>query len=133
MLSELKVADTLDKFAAEIGYSSSGLSFILYKMTDAAKYQTFDIPKANGGTRTIHAPTEKLKRLQTRLASVILECNTEINNKNPLPPLSHGFEKGRQRIGAITGGGVGTGDDTYMHPAAAEVNGLNGQKYCNIV
>jgi RNA-directed DNA polymerase len=95
MLSELKVADTLDKFAAAIGYSSSGLSFILYKMTDAAKYQTFDIPKANGGTRTIHAPTEKLKRLQTRLASVILECNTEINNKNPLPPLSHGFEKGR--------------------------------------
>jgi RNA-directed DNA polymerase len=95
MLSELKVADTLDKFAAAIGYSSSGLSFILYKMTDAAKYQTFDIPKASGGTRTIHAPTEKLKRLQTRLASVILECNTEINNKNPLPPLSHGFEKGR--------------------------------------
>lgn len=95
MLSQLKVADTLDKFAAAIGYSSSGLSFILYKMLDAAKYQTFDIPKASGGTRTIHAPTEKLKRLQTRLASVILECNTEINNKNPLPPLSHGFEKGR--------------------------------------
>lgn len=95
MLSQLKVADTLDKFAAAIGYSSSGLSFILYKMTDASKYETFDIPKANGGTRTIHAPTEKLKRLQTRLASVVLECNTEINAKNPLPPLSHGFEKGR--------------------------------------
>jgi retron-type reverse transcriptase len=95
MLFQLKAADTLDKFAAAIGYSSSGLSFILYKMTDATKYQTFAIPKASGGTRTIHAPSEKLKRLQTRLARAILECNTEIHAKKPLPPLSHGFEKGR--------------------------------------
>src|SRR3984885_1253897 len=95
MLSQLQAADTFEKFAAAIGYKSSGLSFILYKMTDAAKYQTFDIPKSSGGTRTIHAPTEKLKRLQARLANVILECNIEINTKNPLPPLSHGFEKGR--------------------------------------
>lgn len=95
MLSQLKTADTLEKFASAIGYSPSGLSFILYKMADTAKYQTFDIPKANGGARTIHAPTEKLKRLQTRLASVILECNTELAANNPRPPLSHGFEKKR--------------------------------------
>jgi RNA-directed DNA polymerase len=95
MLSQLKAADTLDKFAAAIGYKSSGLSFILYKMTEAAKYTTFDIPKPSGGTRTIHAPTEKLKRLQGRLASVLLECNSEIHEKKPRPPLSHGFEKGR--------------------------------------
>src|SRR5471030_31098 len=94
MLPQLKAADTLDKFAAAIGYSASGLSFILYKMTDADKYKTFDVPKASGGTRTIHAPTEKLKRLQSRLASVILECNAEIHEKKPLRPLSHGFEKG---------------------------------------
>ncbi len=95
MLSDLQSADTFDKFAAAIGYKSSGLSFILYKLTDAAKYQTFDIPKASGGTRTIHAPTEKLKRLQSRLASVLFECNSEIHGKKSLPPLSHGFEKGR--------------------------------------
>lgn len=95
MLSQLKSADTFDKFAKAIGYKSSGLSFILYKMSDADKYQTFDIPKASGGTRTIHAPTEKLKRLQSRLADVLLECNSEIHKKNPLPPLSHGFEVGR--------------------------------------
>ena len=95
MLSKLKSADTSDKFAAAIGYRASGLSFILYKMTESAKYKTFDIPKASGGMRTIHAPTEKLKRLQARLASVLLECNSEIHERNPLPPLSHGFEKGR--------------------------------------
>lgn len=95
MLSQLKAANALDKFASAIGYKSSGLSFILYKMTDATKYKTFDIPKASGGTRTIHAPTEKLKHLQSRLASVLLECNSEIHAKKPRPPLSHGFEKGR--------------------------------------
>ena len=95
MLSQLKSADTFDKFAKAIGYKSSGLSFILYKMKDADKYQTFDIPKANGGTRTIHAPTEKLKRLQGRLAEILLQCNSEIHEKKPLPPLSHGFEVGR--------------------------------------
>jgi len=95
MLSRLKLADTLDKFAAAIGYKASGLSFILYKMPESAKYLTFGVPKASGGMRTIHAPTEKLKRLQGRLASVLLECNSEIHEKNPLPPLSHGFEKGR--------------------------------------
>jgi RNA-directed DNA polymerase len=95
MLSKLKSADTLDKFAASIGYKPSGLSFILYKMPDSGKYKTFDIPKAGGGTRTIHAPTERLKRLQGRLASALLECNSEIHEKKPLPSLSHGFEKGR--------------------------------------
>src|ERR1700733_4201455 len=95
MLSQLQAADTFEKFAAAIGYKSSGLSFILYKMTDATKYKTFDIPKASGGTRTIHAPTEKLKRLQGRLANILFECNLEIHGKKPLPPLSHGFEKGR--------------------------------------
>src|SRR4051812_46861508 len=95
MLSQLKQADTLEKFAAAIGYSPSGLSFILYKMTDATKYQTFEIPKAGGGVRIIHAPSEKLKRLQSRLADVILECNAEIQANRPLRPLSHGFEKGR--------------------------------------
>lgn len=95
MLSQLQSADTLDKFAAAIGYKAAGLSFILYKLPDTVKYETFEIPKASGGTRTIHAPTEKLKRLQTRLASVLFECNSEIQEEKNLTPLSHGFEKGR--------------------------------------
>ena len=95
MLSQLKSADTFDKFAKAIGYKSSGLSFILYKMTDAHKYRTFEIPKASGGTRTIHAPTEKLKRLQARLADILFQCNSEVHEKKPLRPLSHGFEVGR--------------------------------------
>ena len=95
MLSQLKSADTFNTFASTIRYKSSGLSFILYKMTDTDKYQTFQIPKAGGGTRTIHAPTEKLKRLQSRLADILLQCNSEIDKKKSLPPLSHGFEVGR--------------------------------------
>ena len=88
MLSQLKSADTLEKFAAAIRYKTSGLSFILYKLPEAAEYQTFDIPKASGGMRTIHAPTEKLKRLQGRLATVLLECNSEEFTRRTLYPHS---------------------------------------------
>jgi RNA-directed DNA polymerase len=95
MLAQLKSADTFDRFAAAIGYKSAGLSFILYKIPDSLKYQTFNIPKSSGGTRTIHAPTERLKKLQVRLAKVIHECNVEISEKSALPPISHGFEVGR--------------------------------------
>jgi RNA-directed DNA polymerase len=95
MLTELQAADTFERFASAIGYKASGLSFILYRLPDSAKYQTFDIAKSSGGTRTIHAPMDRLKALQTRMASVIRQCTDEIDKRRPLPPLSHGFEVGR--------------------------------------
>jgi hypothetical protein len=98
MLLHLRAADTLDKFARVINYSPAGLAFILYKMPDAAKYSTFTVPKASGGSRTIHAPTEKLKRLQRRLAAILQECNEELYKNTQRHPLSHGFEVGRSII-----------------------------------
>ncbi|WP_083467668.1 retron Ec67 family RNA-directed DNA polymerase/endonuclease [Methylobacterium tarhaniae] len=95
MLSQLKSASTIDRFAAALGYKPAALAFILFKMTDAEKYQTFTIAKASGGVRTIHAPTEKLKRLQKRLANVLADCRKEIHDKKPLSTLSHGFEPDR--------------------------------------
>ena len=95
MLDQLKSADSLEQFARVIGYKPSGLAYILYRLPNSAKYSTFNIPKTGGGVRTINAPTEKLKKLQERLASVIHECNLEIQQGQYLPPISHGFEVGR--------------------------------------
>lgn len=95
MLIELSQADTFEKLASLLKYSTSGLSFILYKKDAASKYTTFEVPKASGGARTVHAPHVKLKRLQKSLANVLLACNVEIEKAMPRRPLSHGFEKGR--------------------------------------
>ncbi|UDL96262.1 retron Ec67 family RNA-directed DNA polymerase/endonuclease [Lichenihabitans sp. PAMC28606] len=95
MLLELRQADTLERFAALLNYTPSGLSFILYKMDAASKYTTFEVTKASGGVRMIHAPHIKLKRLQKALANILLACNVEIETATPRRPLSHGFEKKR--------------------------------------
>jgi RNA-directed DNA polymerase len=57
------------------------LSFILYKLSPVAKYQTFTIPKKGGGTRQIDAPTPQLKALQRRLANVLYDCLQSIEEK----------------------------------------------------
>jgi RNA-directed DNA polymerase len=55
------------------GVSDRALRFVLYKLSDAAKYKTFEISKRNGGTRQIDAPSKGLKSLQASLSNVISE------------------------------------------------------------
>ncbi len=50
-------------------------------------YYSFDIPKKNGGTRTISAPCTKLKLAQRGILN-------EIVDKMPCEPQAHGFVKG---------------------------------------
>ncbi len=95
MLTELRLVDSVHKLAALLKATPSGLSYILYKMDDASKYNTFEVSKSSGGFRTIHAPTERLKRLQRELAKLLLACNDEIEKNAMRRPVSHGFEKGR--------------------------------------
>lgn len=56
-----------------------------------APYVAFDIPKATGGVRTIHAPRPQLKRLQRRILDELLA---------PLEahPAAHGFVPGRSTV-----------------------------------
>jgi len=98
-LQRLRDAKTLDDVARLLGFTPSGLSYILFKLPDAAKYNRFEIPKRSGGKRLIKAPEPRLSLLQRRLANLLYECLEEL--KKGTPPrrsLAHGFEKGRSII-----------------------------------
>jgi RNA-directed DNA polymerase len=93
-LAKLKAAHSLEDVAQLLGYTASGLSYILYKIPDAAKYHEFEIPKRNGGTRKIKAPQPHLKALQRRLANLLYLSLLEIEkNGSPRRALSHGFAR----------------------------------------
>jgi len=93
-LALLKSAASLNDLADLIGFSASGLAFILYKTPNAAKYAKFQIPKKSGGTREICAPIGAMKAVQRELATLLNDCRAEIQKENPRPPISHGFREG---------------------------------------
>ena len=93
-LSSLKACKTLGDLAKLLNMKASGLSYILYVVPDAAKYQSFDIPKKSGGTRTIDKPIESLKQVQRRLANLLNSCLHEIEAGVKVDEhcaLAHGF------------------------------------------
>jgi hypothetical protein len=71
-LATLKAATSLSDVANLLDFKPKGVSYILYKQSAATKYKTFQIPKRNGGQRTIKAPIDALKVLQRKL-SVLLQ------------------------------------------------------------
>ena len=68
-LEKLRDAKTLDDVARLLGFVPNGLSYVLYKIPEANKYDSFKIPKRGGGKRHIKAPEPRLALLQRRLAS----------------------------------------------------------------
>jgi len=98
-LEKLKNTTDLNDFAMLLGYKPKFLSYILYKIPLESKYREFEIPKKNGGTRKIKAPTEKLKHLQRRLSDLLNSCLEELSdNHKKKDKLSHGFRKGHSII-----------------------------------
>lgn len=97
-LGNLKAATNIDELAAVLGYKPKNVAFILYKLAPAAKYETFQIPKKNGGVRDICAPTAHLKLLQKHLANVLYNCRDEIDKASGLRSLSHGFRRGHSIV-----------------------------------
>lgn len=92
-LEKLKKASSLDDLAAILGYTPSGLAYIIYKLTPAQKYEKFKIPKKAGGTREICAPHPQLRRLQKHLANALYSCRDHIDAETGQKALSHGFRK----------------------------------------
>ncbi|MCK1756123.1 RNA-directed DNA polymerase [Bradyrhizobium sp. 137] len=92
LLLKLKTSKSLDDVASLLGYQPQGLTYILYKIPDSAKYTTFAIAKRSGGLREIKAPIPHLKTLQRRLANLLNSCLVEIENAGERRrPISHGF------------------------------------------
>ena len=95
-LQELKSAKTLTDLAKLLGFTPKGVSYVLYKLDDAKKYRTFEVPKKNGGTRTINAPEKSLSMLQRRMSELLTECVAELTKGHPgFWKASHGFRKSR--------------------------------------
>lgn len=98
-LQTLRDAKKLEDVAKMLGFTPSGLSYILYKLPDSKKYTSFEVPKRDGGKRQIKAPEASLSLLQRRLANFLNECLEELKKATPpRRPLAHGFEKGRSII-----------------------------------
>lgn len=95
----LKSATSLSDVADLLGFSPSGLSFVLYKQGASGKYKKFPIPKKGGGFREICAPIGAIKAVQRELATVLKVCRAEILEATPRRPLSHGF---RENLSIIT-------------------------------
>ncbi|SON57394.1 Retron-type reverse transcriptase [Hartmannibacter diazotrophicus] len=98
ILKSLKAAEDVDDLAVLLGYKPKSLTYILYKLPDAAKYTTFKIPKKTGGEREICAPTDQLRLLQRRLANILYTCRDEIDHESGKGSLSHGFRRGHSIV-----------------------------------
>ena len=95
-LEELRKAKTLKDVAHILSVQPKTVSYLLYKLPDAKKYRSFEIPKRNGGRRLINAPEPRLKMLQRRLANVLYRCVAEVETGDlPRHPLAHGFARSR--------------------------------------
>src|SRR5262249_54926928 len=98
-LAALKASTNLSDLAALLAFKPKALSYVLYKQPEAKKYRTFDIPKRNGGQRTIKAPMDALKLIQRRLSDLLQDCVDEINtSKKRKDRTAHGFKRKRSII-----------------------------------
>jgi hypothetical protein len=96
-LTKLKAATTLNDVAALLGVKPSALAFVLYKIPKEIRYTSFTVPKKSGGERTISAPNEKLKLIQSRLTKFLEQCQLEVETELKVKPqcvLAHGFKSG---------------------------------------
>lgn len=94
-IARLKGARTLPQLAKVLGVQPASLSYVLYWTPDDRKYQHFTIPKKGGGRRLITAPSPRLKMIQTKLAVLLLDIHTELEQKRSRSQcrLAHGFKR----------------------------------------
>ena len=98
-LTSLKAAMSLRALARLLDYRPKTVAYILYKKPAASRYTTFQIPKRNGGCRTIKAPVRTLKVLQRNLSDLLQDCVDEINtDKKRKDRAAHGFKRERSII-----------------------------------
>ena len=92
-LVAVKDARNLHDVAHLLGFKPKALSYLLY-VQKSGKYDTFKIPKRNGGERIIDAPSPKLRLIQKRLAKLLEECIEESSEDRGLTSkFSHGFKR----------------------------------------
>ncbi len=85
-------SEVLDKLAAQLPSfprpSTRRLRFLMGSRNKEAKYETFEMPKRRGGTRTIAVPARDLRWVQRHLLQVLTHLF-------PRHKCAHGFERGK--------------------------------------
>ena len=102
-LEALRKIKTKSEFAALLGIEASNLTYVLYVLKPSTQYISFKIGKKSGGERTISAPTDRLKYIQSSLSKLLQDCRDEINatkteGSKYKATLSHGFVRERSII-----------------------------------
>jgi len=88
-----------NELADYLSIPRSKLTHILYVKKPDSYYTTFEIPKRNGETRTICAPSGDLKILQVKLSNILWLYQKSIwEEKGIQPNVSHAFEKEKSII-----------------------------------
>lgn len=96
-LQLLKKCKNNHDLAFLLGFPPKNFSHLLFSKPINCSYTTFQIPKKNGGKRTILAPNKNLKKLQSCLAILLDNCyniieKERLENTSFIPCiLSHGF------------------------------------------
>jgi hypothetical protein len=100
VLDSLRTCKSLRQLAPMLGLKPAVLAMQLYtKDKRSAWYTSFEIKKRFGGVRKIHAPEQHLKMIQSRLSSILQDCQFEVYalNGHPEGPghlgISHGFKR----------------------------------------
>jgi hypothetical protein len=102
-LAILKAATSQSDLATLLNFKPKALSYVLYKRPAATKYKTFQIPKRNGGQRTIKAPVDALKLLQSRLSDLLQDCVDEMNTAKQRKDRLHTASSGSGRSSPMPG------------------------------
>ena len=95
----MKNIKTRNDFAKFIGVKLQTLTYLLYIKKIDNCYNTLEIPKINGDTRTICVPNKNLKKVQKILYNKLSTYYDEIKTQNNFTSkISHGFEKNRSIV-----------------------------------
>ena len=95
----MKNIKTRHDFAKFIGVKLQTLTYLLYIKKIDNCYNTLEIPKKNGDTRTICVPNKNLKKVQKKLYNKLSTYYDEIKTQNNFTSkISHGFEKNRSIV-----------------------------------
>lgn len=102
-IDALRAVRTKSELALLLGFKPAAVTYLLYKLKPSTQYQSFTIPKRSGGLRTIYAPSERLKALQSSLSLLLQDCSEEIEkdwirDSDSMSALSHGFVRKRSII-----------------------------------
>lgn len=93
-LEKLRAASDRKILAGLLGFQPKKLAYLVYKKPLVAKYHQFKLNKRSGGTRTINAPANDLKGLQSRLSRLLQDCISDINEGKKISgSISHGFRR----------------------------------------